>query len=244
MTDFADEQEFLQNYRIHDYDVPLTMVDMAIFSIIDHQLQVLVVKRAEHPCKGLWALPGGFIDVHQDMDLAATAKRKLKEKTGVDTTYLEQVASFGSATRDPRGWSVTIAYMALLSTDNIQFHKNQSLEQLRWLPVKQVQGVELSFDHQMIFNSCYKRLLNKVQYSSLPVNLLPEEFTLSELQATFEIILDNEIEKKSFRRRVLDSGILQETGKLKRGGNRPAKLYKKLEQGKDHCFPRSLESKT
>lgn len=241
MSDFENEQEFLKHYQIHDYDVPLTTVDMAIFSIIHSQLQVLVVKRAEYPAKERWALPGGFIDVHLDADLDATARRKLHEKTGVDTPYLEQVASFGSATRDPRGWSVTITYMALLPAKDIELEKNNSLEQLKWQPVDSVDSLKLAFDHEKIFSVCYQRLLAKVQYSSLPINLLPKAFTLTELQETFEIILATKLEKKSFRKRVLDSGILEETGEVKKGNNRPAKLYRGLEQGKDHIFPRRLE---
>lgn len=242
MSQYKNEKEFLKHYNIHDFDVPLTSVDMAIFSIIDDELQVLLVKRADYPAKGLWALPGGFIDQSVDQTLDDTAKRKLVDKTGVKTPYLEQVASFGSKGRDPRGWSVTIAYMALIAADSVELSKDESSELVKWVPVYQLSDMKaLAFDHNTIFDACYGRLKSKVQYTSLPVNLLENEFTLTELQITFEIILDTSVEKKSFRRRMLDADILEETGNLKKGSNRPAKLYTVKKQGKDHIFPRSIE---
>ncbi len=101
MTKRITEKAYLKNYNIHDFEVPLTTVDMAIFTVRDNSLQVLLVKRAQHPSAGMWALPGGFVNLAEDCDLAATARRKLEEKTGVDTPYLEQVATFGNAKRDP-----------------------------------------------------------------------------------------------------------------------------------------------
>lgn len=242
MNDYRSEKEFLKNYSIHDYDVPLITVDMTIFTIIDDELQVLLIKRADYPAKGLWALPGGFVDMKQDRNLEDTAKRKLAAKTGVETPYLEQVATFGSADRDPRGWAVTSTYMALIAADAISLSKDDSSEEVKWVPVYQLSKMKaLAFDHNRIFDSCYERLKSKVQYTSLPVNLLPEEFTLTELQSTFETILDTSVEKKSFRRRILDAGILDETGNMKTGSNRPAKLYKVKQHGKDHLFPRNIE---
>lgn len=242
MTHYKSEQEFLASYNIHDFDVPLTSVDMAIFTIIDDELQVLLVKRADYPAKGKWALPGGFVDLQRDASLEETAKRKLLEKTGVKTPYLEQVATFGNGKRDPRGWAVTVVYMALIAADSVTLSSSEQTEEVKWVPVYQLQKMAaLAFDHNTIFTACHERLKSKVQYTSLPVNLLPEEFTLTELQNTFEVILDTHVEKKSFRRRILDADILRETGNLKTGANRPAKLYSVKAQGKDHCFPRNIE---
>jgi ADP-ribose pyrophosphatase YjhB (NUDIX family) len=242
MNQYSSEKEFLKHYNIHDFDVPLMTVDMAIFTVIDDELQVLLVKRGDYPAKGQWALPGGFIDLKRDSTLEDTAKRKLAEKTGVETPYLEQVATFGSNARDPRGWAITVAYMALITLDSVALSKDESSEEVKWVPVYQLGNMEaLAFDHDAIFNACHERLKSKVQYTSLPVNFLPEEFTLTELQTTFEVILDTTVEKKSFRRRMLDANILEETGNMKTGSNRPAKLYKTKEQGKDHLFPRRIE---
>jgi len=114
------EEDFLKSYNAKDYDAPLCSVDMAIFAVENEQLKVLLIKRDQHPHKGLWALPGGFSDLKRDSSIDATAHRKLAEKTGVQTPYLEQVESIGNATRDPRGWSVTLLYFALLDFEALE----------------------------------------------------------------------------------------------------------------------------
>jgi len=236
------ETSFLANYNIHDFDVPLTSVDMAIFTIEDDILKVLLVKRAQFPAKGQWALPGGFIDLKRDRNLDETANRKLREKTGVSSSHLEQVSTYGSPSRDPRGWSVTIAYMALISCNELSLKSDESSEDVVWAPIDDVRNsYTLAFDHGTILEDCHQRLKNKVQYTSLPISLLPQNFTLSELQRTFELILGSSIEKKSFRRRVLAANIITETGELRAGSNRPAKVYKAISRGKQHVFPRNIE---
>lgn len=236
------EKSFLKEYDIHNFDVPLVSVDMAIFTIHEEQLQVLLVQRARHPAKGQWALPGGFIDFKQDQSLNDTARRKLYQKTGVDTPYLEQVTTTGNVDRDPRGWSVSVVYLALISSDDIMLSKDESSEDISWLPISKIKKqYDLAFDHQQLLAQCYERLQNKVQYTSLPVNLLPNEFTLTELQQVFELILGKDIEKKSFRRRMNDAEILEETGTMKTGNNRPAKLYRAIAGGENHLFVRNIE---
>ncbi|BFM07096.1 NUDIX hydrolase [Halioxenophilus aromaticivorans] len=244
MSEFTSEKAFLEAYSIHEYDVPLLTVDMAIFSVLEDQLQVLLVKRAQHPSLGKWALPGGFVDTKRDKSLVETAKRKLRAKTGVATPYVEQVETFGGPERDPRGWSVTVAYMALIPAEGVELVPDDASSEVIWVPVKEM-GSEylLAFDHQSIFEVCLERLKNKVQYSSLPVNLLPKAFTLTELQRTFEIVLGQTVEKKSFRRRILDAGILEETGAMKTGSSRPAKLYRVRPEGQAYFFPRTIEGK-
>jgi len=236
------QSHFLENYDIHEFDIPLTSVDMTIFTIEDDLLKVLLVKRAQFPAKGEWALPGGFINLKSDDTLNDTVSRKLKEKTGVEISHLEQVASYGSAVRDPRGWSVTIAYMALILNENITLISDESSEEVVWLPVEDIQkDYQLAFDHNVILADSYQRLKSKVQYTSLPINLLPQTFTLSELQKTFELILGYNIEKKSFRRRLLAAEIIVETGEMRIGSNRPAKLYCAKPSSKEHFFQRSIE---
>ena len=244
MSEFTTEKAFLEAYSIHDFDVPLMTVDMSIFSVINERLQVLIVKRAQYPSKGKWALPGGFVDIKKDKSLDETAKRKLKTKTGVAAPYVEQVETFGGPKRDPRGWSVTVAYMALISAEGVELVSDEASEEVIWVPVDEVRGkYKLAFDHQEIFEVCMERLKSKVQYSSLPVNLLPKVFTLTELQQTFEIVLGQTVEKKSFRRRILDAGILEETGEMKTGSSRPAKLYRAIPEGQSYFFPRTIEGK-
>ncbi|MFC3150364.1 hypothetical protein ACFOEK_04945 [Litoribrevibacter euphylliae] len=111
-----------------------------------------------------------------------------------------------------------------------------------WVPVKAVvNNYSLTFDHQHILNVCYERLQNKVQYTSLPIHLLPDSFTLTELQTTFEIILEKTVEKKSFRRRILEANIIEETGDMRTGNSRPAKLYRLRKESSNHYFTRNIE---
>lgn len=244
MANYNSEKEFLAAYNIHDFEIPLVSVDMAIFAIMDEQLHVLLVKRNEYPSKNKWALPGGFVDLNKDKDLFDTAQRKLKEKTGVDTPYLEQVASFGGKNRDPRGWSVTIAYFALIAHEDVALKSDSNTEEVLWVPVKVIgKKYVLAFDHQHILDTCHERLRSKVTYTSLPAHLLPKAFTLGELQKTFEIVLGKSIDKKSFRRRILDVDILRETGQMKATSTRPAMLYSVNKKGKDYYFSRNIEAK-
>jgi len=222
------EQEFLRNYRIHDYAVPLTSVDLVIFTLQGERLQVLLVERGEHPYKGRWSLPGGFIDLQRDKDLDATATRKLREKTGVDISYLEQLQGFGSATRDPRGWSATFAYFALIDAQGVLLSHGGNSSAASWMPVEELAGrIDLAFDHGAIVEAALQRLRAKVEYTSLPVHLLTPEFTLSDLQQVYETILGRAVDKSAFRKRIKEGDFLEEIpGKLRHASNRPAQLYR------------------
>jgi len=226
------EQEYLRNYNIHDFDVPLTSVDLVIFTLRDHTLQVLLVRRGEHPCKGQWALPGGFIDIRRDPDLNATALRKLREKTGVEAPYLEQLQGFGSATRDPRGWSATFAYFALIDSVGVVLSHGAGSDAASWHAVDALAGkVDLAFDHAAILEAALQRLRSKVEYTSLPVHLLAPEFTLSDLQQVYETILGRQVDKSAFRKRIKEGDFLEEIpGKMRHASNRPAQLYR-IRQG-------------
>jgi len=226
------EQEYLRNYNIHDFDVPLTSVDLVIFTLRDHALQVLLVRRGEHPYKGKWALPGGFIDIRRDPDLDATALRKLREKTGVEAPYLEQLQGFGSATRDPRGWSATFAYFALIDSEGVELSHGGGSDAASWHALDALAGnVELAFDHADILQAALQRLRSKVEYTSLPVHLLAAEFTLSDLQHVYETILGRQVDKSAFRKRIKEGDFLEDIpGKMRHASNRPAQLYR-IRQG-------------
>ncbi|NHZ99269.1 NUDIX domain-containing protein [Massilia sp. CCM 8734] len=222
------EQEYLASYNVHAFDVPLTSVDLVIFTVREQALQVLLVHRGAHPAKGQWALPGGFIDIRNDPDLDGTALRKLREKTGVTAPYLEQLQGFGSSTRDPRGWSATFAYFALIGSSHIELQHGAGADAASWHPVGAT-GVDmdLAFDHGVILATAVQRLRNKVEYTSLPAHLLAPEFTLSDLQRVYEIVLGRPIDKSAFRKRVKEGDFLEEiTGKQRHGSNRPAQLYR------------------
>ncbi len=213
------------------FERPLVTVDVVIFAIADNQLQVLLVKRGladNEPFPGKWALPGGFVDIARDTSLEDCALRKLKEKTGVTSAYLEQLGSWGNSERDPRGWSATHAYFALIfERDKPQLTVGANATEARWISVSGDSVKEsLAFDHKEIVAAAIKRLRNKVEYTSLPAFLLPKEFTLSDLQRTYEIVLDRKLEKSAFRTRVLATDLIVEVPRYREGANRPAQLYK------------------
>ena len=235
------EKEFLANYRVRDFDAPLMTVDMAIFAIMENRLQVLLIKRADYPQKGEWALPGGFINLATDPTLLATAHRKLFEKTGISSPYLEQVSTVGNATRDPRGWSVTALYFALINFDAFHQQESQRFEHCELVEICKAKSMHLAFDHQLLLDAALVRLINKTRYTALPVSLLPEQFTLTELQHIYEIILDQSLEKKAFRRRMIEAAAVIETGQSKVVGKRPAQLYRFNQDSFNFTFPRSLE---
>jgi ADP-ribose pyrophosphatase YjhB (NUDIX family) len=223
---------------------PLTTVDLAIFSISDSGLSVLLVQRpssADEPFPGQWALPGGFVDVQKDTDLESCALRKLKEKTGVETPYLEQLGSWGNATRDPRGWSATHVYVALLATPSASVSAGGNAQEVRWWPVGGRSSKEkLAFDHARILDAAVTRLRNKVEYTSLPAFLMPSEFTLSELQKTYETVLGRPLEKKAFRTRMLATDLLEKVPRMKEGRSRPAQLYRLKHRRKPVFFTRTF----
>lgn len=232
------EAAFLAAYDIRDYDVPLTTVDVVVFTLLDDELCVQLVKRADHPHKGAWALPGGFIDVHHDADLEGTARRVLGQKTGVATPYLEQLGGFGNGTRDPRGWAATFVYFALLDINALESVDGKPPEG-RWWPLQgSGVGTPLAFDHVELLTAALERLRSKVSYSSLPVHLLPDRFTLTRCQRVFEIVLGHGLEKSAFRRRLLEADLVEQVpGAFERGSNRPAALYRLREGAETVFFP-------
>lgn len=225
----SSEADYLRHYQRQRYDAPLMTVDVAIFTLHDDQLKVLLVKRDAHPCLQQWALPGGFIDIEEDVDLAMTARRKLHQKTSVEAPWLEQVVTVGNAQRDPRGWSTTVLYMALLPYIELPDGAGS-----QWWTLDQALDLPLAFDHQSLLEHARERLRNKTAYTVLPVHVLPAPFTLTQLQRAFELLLDATVEKKSFRRRILNANVLEQVGETPEGARgRPAGLYQP-QQGQDH----------
>lgn len=240
---YQTEAEFLLNYDPTKFDRPNTTVDMVIFTVYNDVLQVLLVKRGEYPFKNQWSLVGGFIDLQNDETLEDTAKRKLEEKTGVKTSYLEQCFTIGNKNRDPRGWSITTVYFALLPYHHIILCAGKGALDIQWCPIIDNQITKsLAFDHNHILHQALDRLRSKVLYTSLPAYLMPEKFTLGDLQRVYEIILDRTLETKSFRRRMAKADILQETGEMRQDVKRPAKLYRLKDDIDTHFFLRSIEA--
>jgi len=213
-----------------DFERPLTTVDVAIFAVLEGGLHVLLVQRPTvktEPFAGMWALPGGFVDVDQDESLETCALRKLRDKAGIAAPYLEQVGSWGNSRRDPRGWSATHVYFALLAADELELMPGGNASDARWFPVEGHKVKEkLAFDHAELLKAAIDRLRNKVEYTSLPAFLLGSEFTLTDLQRVYEIVLDRPLEKKAFRTRMLSVDLLEPMTRYKEGANRPAQLFR------------------
>jgi len=204
-----------------NYPRPAVTVDVVIFTLRDEDLQVLLVKRRNPPFEHMWAIPGGFIGIEEPLEEAAL--RELEEETGVREVYLEQLYTFGEPGRDPRGRTITVAYFAVVPADAIEPQAGtDAAEAKRWsiydLP-------PLAFDHADILRYALRRLRYKVEYTAVAFELLPESFTLSELQAAYEVILGEELDKRNFRRKILSADVIEETGQYRSGEGRPAKLY-------------------
>jgi 8-oxo-dGTP diphosphatase len=197
-------------------------VDIVIFTIQSDELKVLLIKRGIPPFKGQFALPGGF--VHEDESLDKAAMRELREETGVSDVYLEQLYSFGDPGRDPRERIVTVAYYALVSADRSQLAAGTDTTEAAWWRLSKLPA--LAFDHRKIVDYALERLRNKLEYTTVGFQLLPEKFSLTELQGVYEAILDKKLDKRNFRRKIELLKILKPTAEYRRGGQRPARLYR------------------
>ena len=205
-----------------EYPRPMVTVDVVIFTLRENDLQVLLVRRRNPPFAGMWAIPGGFVDI--DEPLEAAASRELEEETGVRGVYLEQFHTFGDPGRDPRGRTITVAYLALVRADEVQPRAGDDAAEARWWSVSDLPP--LAFDHDRILARALTHLRQRLKCFAVPPGLLPDTFTLNELQSVYEAVLGEKLDGRSFRRRVLAAGILQETGEYRRSGGRPARLYR------------------
>jgi 8-oxo-dGTP diphosphatase len=204
-------------------DRPAVSVDVVIFSVREHDLQVLLVRRGTQPYRGRWAVPGGFVHVNEALDDAA--RRELAEETDVRDVYLEQLYTFGAPRRDPRGRVITVAYFALVGAE-VDPRAGSDAAEAVWHSVYELP--DLAFDHAEILKYAHQRLRYKLEYTSVGFELLPNEFTLSELQAAYEVVLAEKLDKRNFRRRILEAEILSETPRYRagEGQGRPARLYR------------------
>ena len=233
------------------FERPLVTVDVVILCLKDEALKVLLLRRPDQedePFPGRWALPGGFVDVTKDSSLRDCASRKLKEKTGVISPYLEQLGSWGSADRDPRGWSVTHAYFALIQVPDQEGESQASSKDdtaantSQWFEVGEAARKRLALDHSEILAAAIARLRSKVEYTSLPAFLLQEPFTLPELQRTYEVVLGRPMDKSAFRRRMLDAAFLEEVGAVDGASGRTALGYRIKNRSIAVTFPRTFRS--
>lgn len=205
-----------------EYPRPMVTVDVVIFTLRENDLQVLLIRRRNPPFAGMWAIPGGFVDI--DESLEAAAARELEEETGVRGVYLEQFHTFGDPGRDPRGRTITVAYLALVRADWVQPRAGDDAAEARWWSVRALPP--LAFDHDRILACALEHLRRQAACPVVIAELLPETFTLGELQAVYEAILGEKVDSRAFRRKALATGTLQETGGYRRVDGRPAKLYR------------------
>lgn len=207
----------------YEFPHPAVTVDIVVFTIRDNQLKLLLIRRAYSPHKGKWALPGGFVDITEGLDEAAS--RELQEETGVSSVYLEQLYTFGKPRRDPRERVITVAYYALIPSNRMQLQAATDAEAVGWFGMKELP--KLAFDHADIVSMAHQRLVSKLDYSTLAFQFLSESFTLHELQDIYQIICQEELDKRNFRKWILSLDQIVETGEKRTGGaHRPAKLYK------------------
>jgi 8-oxo-dGTP diphosphatase len=201
---------------------PITTVDVVLLTLHAGQHAVGLAPRTAEPFKGRSALPGGYLHVDRDHDARQAARRVLQEKTGIKAPYLEQLYTFAGASRDPRGWSVSISYYALMPLSVLE---PASAGALTFVAVDEIG--QLPFDHSSIIEAAVRRLRDKSAYSSLPCYLLPSRFTLAELQATYEQVMGEKLDKSSFRRKLSELDFLEAVrGEVRGGAHRPAQLYR------------------
>ncbi len=216
------------NQLVAAFRAPIATVDAVLLTLRGPELCVALLRRPREPHRGVLALPGGYVHVPQDRDLADAAGRILREKAGVACRFLEQLATFSGPARDPRGWSLSVAYFALVPQGELAAG-HLALHPVAALP-------PLAFDHAAIVAAAVERLRGKSSYSALPAYLLAPLFTMAELHAVYEQVLGTRLDPASFRRKVADQAIVEAAeGERRVGAHRPAALYR-LRAGRQPAF--------
>ncbi|MFH1174404.1 MAG: NUDIX domain-containing protein [archaeon] len=205
-----------------DYFKPSVTVDIILFSIINEEIKVLLIRRGIPPFKGMWAIPGGFVREKEELEDAA--KRELSEETGVNVSYLEQLYTFGGINRDPRGRVITITYFGLTALEQT-LQASTDAEHARWFSIKKLPS--LAFDHKNILEYALQRLRWKFEYTTVAFSVLPEKFTLTSLQRLYEVVFDKPFDKRNFRKKLFSLKIVEPTKEIDRNvSHRPPQFYK------------------
>jgi ADP-ribose pyrophosphatase YjhB (NUDIX family) len=209
-----------------DHDAPILTVDAAIFTLDQGELKTLVQPRRRDPYKGKIGLVGGWVHTDEDEDEEAVIERVLRTKAGLVDIYVEQVRSVGSRDRHPEGWSMSVIYMAILPMERLEPALKHGC-----LLVPADDPGDLAFDHNRLLAIALKRLRAKGAYSTIPMEFLPEEFSMRELLATYEAVLGERLDEGSFRRKITDLGLIESTGRKEKpreglGGQRTATMFR------------------
>jgi len=226
----------MSNDTLAEYARPFVAVDLVIFTVIDADLKLLLIRRRDPPFQGSWALPGGFVRVKdepgdQGEDLEAAAHRELAEETGlpVGSVYLEQLHTFGKSFRDPRTRVISVAYFALVRPDLSPFVcAGGDAAEADWFSISTISEVELAFDHSSILEMALKRIRNTIDDTDISFELVPKTFTISELRAVFEVVKAQPYDPGNFRRRfhrMIDDGIIEQAPGKRITTSKPAKVY-------------------
>lgn len=212
--------ETMYSYK---YPRPALTTDCVVFGLDEGDLKVLLIQRGHEPFKGKWALPGGFVDM--DEDLETGARRELQEEAGISNVFLEQLYTFGTPGRDPRDRVVTVAYYALVNITDHTVNGGSDASNAAWFSTADTPS--LAFDHEDILHTALQRLKGKVTYQPIGFELLPGKFTLSQLQHLYEVILETKLDKRNFRRKMLGMDLLEETDEIQKDvSHRAARLYR------------------
>lgn len=199
-------------------------VDAVVFGYDQEKgVSVLLIKRKNEPFKKMWALPGGLVLNDETLDKAVT--RELKEEAGIDVNYLEQLYSFGSPDRDPRNYVVSVSYFALVRPQDYKLMAQTDAEDVGWFSTKKLP--KLAFDHKKIIDTAVRRLRDKITYEPIGFELLEKEFPFSDLEKLYQTLLDHDIDRRNFKKKILSLGILEELDEtIQRKSGRPARLFK------------------
>lgn len=212
----------------YKYPHPAVTVDLVIFTFKDETLHVLLIERGLEPFRGEWALPGGFVRINESLE--AAAKRELQEETSLSEGYLEQVGAYGRPDRDPRERVISIAYFAIISADGLGLQAGSDARQVAWRSSRDLPP--LAFDHREIIDAARIKLSEKMYRTTIALEFLPHEFTLTELQKVYEAVRGEKIDKRNFRKWAEALSFIKATGKKRGGGqHRPAALFRANTKG-------------
>lgn len=207
----------------YDYPRPAVTVDNLIFTFEEKDLKILLIQRANPPFKGEWALPGGFVEINESLEDAA--KRELREETGISNAFIKQLKTFGAVDRDPRGRIMSVAYYALVKPDVLDLRAETDARAVAWFSIYDLP--ELAFDHAEMVDVALARLREEFKFKPISFELLPEKFSLTELQRLYEAVIEKELDKRNFRKKILNLDLLEEADEeSQRMSKRMATLYK------------------
>jgi 8-oxo-dGTP diphosphatase len=236
-SDDTDELAFLASYDASLYPRPSVAVDVVLLTVVADALHTLLVRRTDQPQRGRWALPGTFLRIDESLDAAAA--RAVATKAGLAGVFIEQLYTFGEPGRDPRTRVISVTYYALVEAARLQAAVDARADRDLCLARASRDeasllatgpdgtALDLAFDHDRLLAAAVDRIRGKLDYAPIGFELLPEAFTLLDLRRVHESILGRSLNKDSFRRKVIDRGLIEATGDLARGlGHRPAALYR------------------